>query len=87
MSATRKIPKKTAETSVDFEKSLTQLNQIIEKMESGQLSLESSLGYFEKGVGLIRQCQDVLNHAEKKIQMITEKAGKSTLVDFESEND
>ena len=53
-------------------------------MESGQLSLEASLAYFEEGVGLIQQCQNVLNHAEKKIQMITEKAGKSTLVDFES---
>lgn len=72
MSATRKTAKKPT-TSPDFEKSLEQLNQLIEKMESGHLSLESSLQYFEEGIALIRGCQQTLNEAEQKIQLLTEK--------------
>ena len=87
MSATRKTQKKQTATPADFEKSLEQLNQLIEKMETGQLSLESSLTYFEEGIALIRQCQQTLNEAEQKIQILTEKAGKTTLTDFQPDND
>lgn len=79
MSTTRKA-KKTA--PADFEKSLAQLNQLIEKMETGQLSLETSLSFFEEGIALIRQCQQTLNDAEQKIQILTEKADKTSLTDF-----
>ncbi len=84
MSSTRKISKKSELEPLDFEKSLNQLNQLIEKMETGQLSLEASLKHFEEGVTLIRQCQTTLNAAEQKIQILTEKSGKTTLTDFES---
>ena len=87
MSTTRKTQKKQADSPVAFEESLTQLNQLIEKMESGQLSLESALAYFEKGIGLIRQCQNTLNQAERKIQILTEKAGKTDLTDFKPDHD
>lgn len=81
MSATRKTQKK-ASTPIDFEKSLQQLNQLIEKMEAGELSLETSLRYFEEGVTLIKQCQQTLRDAEQKVQVLTEKSGKITLSDF-----
>lgn len=87
MSATRKTPKSHIGTPVDFEKSLAALNLIIEKMESGQLSLETSLTHFEEGIALIRQCQQTLSNAEQKIQMLTEKAGKISLTDFQSDHD
>lgn len=87
MSATRKAQKKEISASIDFEQSLDQLNQLIEKMETGHLSLEASLKYFEEGITLIRQCQQTLNIAEQKIQILTEKAGKLTLADFQSENE
>lgn len=70
MTTSRK--KKPAPTS-DFESSLNQLNQLIEKMEAGQLSLENSLQCFEEGVALIKQCQKTLSDAEQKIQILTEK--------------
>lgn len=79
MSATHKI-KKTL--SADFEKSLAHLNQLIEKMETGQLSLEASLSLFEEGIALIRHCQQALTAAEQKIKILTEKAGKASLTDF-----
>lgn len=53
----------------DFESALKQLNQTVEKMEKGGLSLEDSLVEFEQGVALIRYCQDLLKKAEQKIQI------------------
>ena len=73
MSTSRKTPKKTV-ASGDFEKSLQQLNLIIEKMESGELSLDASLKQFEEGISLIRSCQQTLSEAEQKVQIL---AGKS----------
>lgn len=73
MSTSRKTPKKTS-TPADFEKSLQQLNLIIEKMESGDLSLDASLKQFEEGINLIRSCQQTLGEAEQKVQIL---AGKS----------
>ncbi|OGT50105.1 MAG: exodeoxyribonuclease VII small subunit [Gammaproteobacteria bacterium RIFCSPHIGHO2_12_FULL_38_11] len=77
--ATRKI--------INFEKSMDQLNQLIEKMETAQLPLETALQHFEQGITLIRQCQQTLNEAEQKIQILTEKAGETTLEDFKSHDD
>lgn len=71
MSTPRKTTKKTAASPVDFEKSLAQLNALVEKMETGQLSLEASLQCFEEGITLIRQCQKTLNEAEQKVQILT----------------
>lgn len=87
MSSTRKTPKKTSSPSLDFEKSLTELSALIEKMETGQLSLETSLQHFEEGITLIKQCQEKLKNAEQKIQILTENEGKSTLKAFSSDND
>lgn len=71
---TRKTAKKTSD-SPNFEKSLTQLNTIIKNMESGDLSLDASLKYFEEGITLIRACQQTLAEAEQKIKILT---GKTT---------
>ncbi len=64
------MPKKKTD-SPDFEKSLTQLTNLVEKMERGNLTLEESLKHFETGVGLIRECQQALTKAEQKIQILT----------------
>lgn len=76
MSTTRKPKKTDSATTIDFEKSLTALNQLIEQMETGQLSLADSLHCFEQGITLIRQCQHTLNDAEQKIQLLTGKTVK-----------
>lgn len=64
---------KKTNTIKDFEKSLNKLNQLIEKMESGNLSLESSLKYFEEGVALIKSCQKTLTETEQKVEKLTAK--------------
>ena len=72
-------------TPIDFEKSLEQLNKLVEKMEQGNLPLETSLKHFEEGVGLIRQCQEALNKAEQKVKILTEKQGKNVLTSFDAD--
>lgn len=55
---------------IHFEKSLGELEEIVRQLEKGELSLEESLAQFEKGIGLARQCQEVLNQAEQKIETL-----------------
>ena len=63
--------KKTKEP--DFETALGQLEELLENMESGELSLEESLKAFEQGVKLTSQCQKALSEAEQKVKILTEK--------------
>jgi len=53
-----------------FEKSVQELDTIVSKMESGELSLDESLKLFEKGVKLTRECQKTLAEAEAKIEKL-----------------
>lgn len=63
----------------NFETALAELNQLVEKMEQGGLSLEQSLQDFERGIALTRQCQDALKTAEQKVKILLEKNGKEIL--------
>jgi exodeoxyribonuclease VII small subunit len=66
-----------------FETALEQLEQIVEQLESGELSLEDSLAAFEAGVGLVKDCNQKLNEVEKKIEiLVRDKEGKLQLKDF-----
>lgn len=67
-----------------FESALENLERIVEQLESGELSLEDSLAAFEKGVGLVKQCNQKLNEVEKKIELLVkDKEGKLRLKPFE----
>jgi len=57
----------------DFETSLQALEDIVSKMEQGQLSLEQSLTAFEQGVQLTRTCQTTLKEAEQRVSKLTQK--------------
>jgi exodeoxyribonuclease VII small subunit len=56
----------------DFEASLDQLEQLVEKMEHGELSLEESLAAYERGVGLYRRCQTALEQAELRVRLLSD---------------
>lgn len=75
----------------DFERSLAELEAIVEKLEHGELSLEESLQQFERGVQLTRACQTALKEAEQKVEILLRKSGSPEQFDtaaFESvEND
>lgn len=70
-----------------FEDALDELNQLVTKMESGDVSLEDALKHFERGIQLTRQCQQALQEAEQKISVLTEKNGKESLEPYEQKND
>jgi exodeoxyribonuclease VII small subunit len=68
----------------DFEKQLTALESVVERLEKGDLSLEESVQLFEEGIKLSDACKKELEAAEGKIQMIVDR-GKSGMkvVDFD----
>jgi exodeoxyribonuclease VII small subunit len=67
-----------------FETALEDLEQVVEHLDSGELSLEDSLAAFEKGVGLVRFCNEKLNEVEKKVELLVkDKDGKLQLKAFE----
>jgi len=57
-----------------FETSLCELEQIVEKLESGDLPLEESLELFEKGTKLSRECRARLTNAERRIEILVKDA-------------
>ena len=65
-----------------FEQSLEELEQLVEKMETGELSLEQSLTAYERGVGLYRQCQQALEQAELRVRLLTDPAQPEKSVPF-----
>jgi len=68
-----------------FEAALEELEQVVEQLESGDLSLEDSLTAFEKGVGLVKLCNQKLTEVEKKVELLVkDKEGKLQLKPFES---
>lgn len=55
---------------MDFEKKLTRLEEIVGKMEGGELSLDDSLKLYEEGVKLSRECNSQLMQAEQKVKTL-----------------
>lgn len=72
----------TKKTSINFEKSLSELENLVSALESGDLSLEESLKTFEKGVQLTQACQEALTTAEQKVKILTEKNGEISEQEF-----
>ena len=77
------MPKK--KKSSNFEKDLQELEDLVEKMEGGDLSLEDSLIHFERGIALTRACQKALSEAEQKIQILLAEDGSQKLQPFSSD--
>ena len=58
---------------VSFEKALEKLEKIVEELEEGDLSLDASLKKYEDGVKLARTCQEKLDKAKEKIELLVKK--------------
>lgn len=63
---------KNSQDTNTLEKELQQLEKIVAKMESTELSLESALAEFEKGVTCVKTCQELLKNAEQRIEVLTQ---------------
>lgn len=87
------MPKSTPATppaaeTVDFEKSMTELEALVERLEHGDLPLEESLRAFERGVELTRGCQQALRQAEQKVELLLARPdGTSERVPFDAAED
>ncbi|QXP82802.1 exodeoxyribonuclease VII small subunit [Methylococcus sp. ANG] len=68
-----------------FEEALAELEQLVERMEQGNLPLEESLKLFERGIELTRTCQKALQDAEQKVQILLEENSLPTLKPFRDE--
>lgn len=71
---------------MDFEKQITELENIVRALESGSISLDDSLALFEKGIQLTKSCQKMLDEAEKKVSILVNNGnGDMTEKDFINE--
>ena len=84
--ATKKKEAADELAEVSFETALEELESLVERMETGELSLEESLAAFERGVKLTRHCQSSLKAAELKVKVLTE-SGDLEDLDIESLDD
>ncbi len=84
----RKAAKKDASQDLpaDLEQALAELEQLIEHMEQGDITLEESLQCFERGIRLTRHCQETLKAAEQKVKILLERDGEAVTETFDAEN-
>ena len=71
----------------DFEKSLAELEAIVEKLETGDLPIEESLKSFEKGIVLTRDCQGALDAAQARVDILLKRDGAASLERFDADED
>lgn len=74
-----------AKKVLPFEDSLLELEQLVERMEQGQLPLEEALKAFERGIQLSRTCQKALQDAEQKVQILLSDKDGPTFKPFTDE--
>jgi exodeoxyribonuclease VII small subunit len=77
--------KPTEEPKLDFETAMRDLEELVERLEQGDLPLEESLAAFERGVMLTRSCQTALKEAEQKVEILLKKAGEPSVEDFHAD--
>lgn len=73
--------------SPDFEQTLRELEELVSKLEGGELPLDEALRTFERGVFLTRQCQDALKAAQAKVDILVAKDGEAVPEPFDPDED
>ena len=84
------MPRKNTEEAspvARFEQSLEELEQLVEKMEGGELTLEQSLAAYERGVSLYRQCQGALEQAELRVRLLSDPGNPDEARPFDASED
>lgn len=85
MAKSPSVPVPTAPVAA-FEQSLDELEQLVVRMEGGELSLDESLASFERGIGLYRHCQQALDKAELRVRLLLDPDAPDTAEPFEPES-
>ena len=71
----------------DFEQSMQALEDLVARMETGEMTLEESLAAYERGVGLYRRCQGALEQAELRVRLLSDPARPDEARPFDSGDD
>lgn len=80
------MPNKTEKTPPTLESAMQRVSEIVASMEKGDMPLEQLIESYEEGIGLVKMCQEKLDAAEKRIQIIARNSrGEATLEDFDPE--
>ena len=69
-----------------LEQRLVQLEQLVGRLESGDMPLDEAMKAFEQGVRLTRECQQALNAASQRVQILQQSGGQESLESFEPLN-
>ncbi len=69
-----------------FEKSLAELEKLVDLLEKGDLSLEKTLEHFERGIALTRSCQKALQEAEQKVEILQKKSADAESQPFDPQD-
>jgi exodeoxyribonuclease VII small subunit len=77
-------PPSQAPDSPDFERALSELERLVERLERGDLPLEEALKTFERGVELTRHCQSSLKAAQQKVEILLKRGSHSAIEPFAS---
>ncbi len=77
---------KNTETGIDFEKTLAELESLVEKLEKGDQSLDQSLSGFKHGIELTKQCQTVLDNAQQTVEQLINPEDQDSLAAFEPDD-
>ncbi len=72
---------------MSFEEKLLELENIVEKLENGQLTLDESLMVFEKGIRLVRECNTILKNAKQKVEKLIDENNEIRTEPFEPPNE
>lgn len=76
-----------AKKNINLEKSIADLETLVDELESGDLPLEKAMKKFEQGIKLTRECQAALKEAEQKVEILVQSAGgEEALEDFDIED-
>ena len=70
-----------------FERALDELEQVVQKMEKGEQSLDDSLAAYERGIALYRDCRQALERAEQRVRMLADPADPERAEDFPRDAD
>lgn len=74
-------------TPVDFEQSMAKLDDLVNALESGELSLEASLKAFEDGIRLTKTCQEQLNQAKQRVTLLVGDGDELKLEDYKNNDE
>lgn len=75
------------ESALSFEQAMRELEQIVDKLEAGEVPLEEAIALFQDGMKLSKSCHEKLQKVEKQVQLLVEEEGQLLKKDFRVEED